>query len=253
MACSDDRRGNPPTGNGNGTTAARVASRERLVSVPYRETKLAGSGTIEGKVLIDGDAPEDGIITPSVDQAQCGSAWPDSSIVRDDAALGAVVVWLSDIALGKALPVERRTEILNRSCKLQPRLQAVIAGTTVNVRNDDRLLHTTRFVRAASDDTVATIPLTDDGQVVPNERIAAEPGLILVRCDQHPWMRGHIAVFANPYFAITQSNGAFRLDSVPPGHYYLRFWHERAVQPEGRIVEVRAGEVAGVELRVRLK
>jgi hypothetical protein len=133
-------------------------------------------------------------------------------------------------------------------------VQAVVAGTTVNVRNEDRLAHTTRFVRGGpGGDTLRSIPLTDDGQVVPNEHIAAKGGMIAATCVQHPWTRGYIAVFESPYFAVTDPSGAFQLDSVPPGKYHLRVWHERAVAPIEREVEVSAAGVSRVDVKVKLK
>src|SRR4029079_19698446 len=120
---------------------------------------------VGGTVAIGGDAPKDSIVTPSVDQEPCGTAYPDSSVVHRGSALGNAVVWLTDGTECKTLPCDRGTDIVNQDCRLLPRVQAVLVGTTVNVRNEDRLAHTTRFVRGgAGGDTLARIPLTDDGQ-----------------------------------------------------------------------------------------
>ena len=211
---------------------------------------LRSVGTITGRVTIEGDVPADSIVTPGMAPDICGSAYPDSSIVHQGNALANVVVWLADVKEGKVLPVERRTEIMNEDCRLVPRIQALVIGTTVNVRNEDRLAHTTRFLRG--NDTLAVIPLTDDGQVVPNEHIAAKGGLVAARCAQHPWTRGYIAVFESPYFAMTDQSGGFRLDSVPPGKYRLVAWHERGVAQVEREVTVTAGGSSSIELAVRL-
>lgn len=220
----------------------------------YKPVALASIGTIEGTVEIDGDAPADSVVTPTVDQQPCGTGFPDSSIVRRGNALGNAVVWLTDVKEGKALPLERRTEIENEDCRLVPRVQAVVVGTTVNVRNDDRLAHTTRFVLGgAGGDTLARVPLTDDGQVVPNEHIAAKGGLVAATCAQHPWTRGYIAVFESPYFALTDGSGGFRLDSIPPGTYHLRVWHERGASTIERDVTVTASGITRVDVKVKLR
>jgi len=225
-----------------------------LPSVAYKPVALASIGTIEGTVEIDGDGPADSVVTPTVDQQPCGAGFADSSIVRRGNALGNAVVWLTDVKEGKALPIERRTEIENEDCRLVPRVQAVVVGTTVNVRNDDRLAHTTRFVLGgAGGDTLARVPLTDDGQVVPNEHIAAKSGLVAATCAQHPWTRGYIAVFESPYFALTDGSGGFRLDSIPPGTYHLRVWHERGTSTIERDVTVSATGISRVQVKVRLR
>jgi hypothetical protein len=40
-------------------------------------------------------------------------------------------------------------------------------------------------------------------------------------------MRAHIAVLAHPFFAISDSNGAFTIKGLPPGEYEIEAWHER--------------------------
>jgi hypothetical protein len=133
-------------------------------------------------------------------------------------------------------------------------VQAVVAGTTVNVRNEDRLAHTTRFLRGGvGGDTLGTVPLTDDGQVVPNDHLAAKAGMIGAFCAQHPWTRAYIAVFESPYFAVTDESGTFRIDSVPPGRYHLIAWHERGDAQLERDVEVSAGGTSRVDLQLKLK
>ena len=224
-----------------------------LASVAYRASGVAAGGMIAGTVELDDDPPPDSVVSITGDQLVCGTTGTDSSIIHQGARLANVVVWLADVHEGKALPVERRTEIMNDHCQLQPRIQAVAVGTTINVRNEDRLAHTTRFTRAGTEDSLAVIPLTDDGQVVPNEHMAAKSGLIAVRCMQHTWTRGYIAVFENPYFAVTDATGAFHLDDVPPGKYHLVAWHERGTRQTEEVVEVSAGGETKVELKVRVK
>jgi hypothetical protein len=213
---------------------------------------LTSTGSIVGTVQLDGEVADSAIIT-TVDASICGAAIPDSSIVHRGTALANVVVWLADITQGKPLPIERRTEIENVDCQLEPRVQAVVAGTTVNVRNEDRLVHTTRFVRGGTGDTLAVVPLTDDGQVVPNEHIAAKAGMIAVSCAQHSWTRGYIAVFESPYFAVTDEAGTFRIDSVPPGKYHLIAWHERGRGTVDQEIEVKPAVENRAEVRMRVQ
>jgi hypothetical protein len=40
-------------------------------------------------------------------------------------------------------------------------------------------------------------------------------------------MRAYVGVFDHPYFAITDTNGAFSLPNLPPGAYSIEAWHER--------------------------
>jgi len=250
LGCSGD-----PSNTALAHTASPASSGSiALPSATYRPVPLGAIGSITGTVEIDGNAPSDSIVTPTVDRELCGTAYPDSSIVLRGRALANVVVWLADVREGKTLPIERRTEIVNEECRLVPRVQGVVVGTTVNVRNEDRLAHSTRFLRGgAGGDTLAVIPLTDDGEVVPNEHLSSKSGLVAAACVQHPWTRGYIAVFESPYYAVTDESGAFRIDSVPPGKYRLLVWHEREESQVEREVDVAAAGTARVDVKLRLK
>ena len=250
LACSGD-----PSHAAQARTPGRTSSGSiGLPSVTYKPVALGSVGTIVGTVTIDGNAPADSVVTPTKDQQLCGTAYPDSSVMLRGRSLANVVVWLADVKEGKELPIERRTEIVNEDCKLVPHVQAVVAGTTVNVRNEDRLAHTTRFLRGGpGGDTLATVPLTDDGQVVPNERLAVKGGMIGAVCAQHPWTRAYIAVFESPYFAVTDESGTFHIDSIPAGKYHLIAWHERGDSQVEHDVEVAAGGTSRVDLQVKLK
>jgi uncharacterized protein (DUF2141 family) len=50
---------------------------------------------------------------------------------------------------------------------------------------------------------------------------------ITLKCNMHPWMTAHLAVFSHPYFQVTGKDGSFNLTNVPPGTYTLAAWHER--------------------------
>ena len=79
--------------------------------------------------------------------------------------------------------------------------------------------------------------------------IDAPEVMVLVRCDVHPWMRAYLGVLDHPYFAVTPSDGSFRLANVPAGEYTLTVWHERFGGQE-RKVSVRPQQVTKAEIRL---
>jgi plastocyanin len=71
-------------------------------------------------------------------------------------------------------------------------------------------------------------------------------GLVTLRCDIHEHMRGLILVLATPHFVITDPEGRFRLEGLPPGRYVLKAWVDSKTtlaQP----VELTAGTVLKVD------
>jgi phosphatidate phosphatase APP1 len=87
-------------------------------------------------------------------------------------------------------------------------------------------------------DSAVTMPFFNTGQVVASERLTRRVGLVDVTCTLHPWTRGTIAVFDQPYFAVTDERGRFSLDSVPPGSYTLMIWRPDLDKPLERKIEV---------------
>ena len=158
------------------------------------------------------------------------------------------VVWIQDIRSGKPFPVEKRTELSSDDCVLDPPIQAVVVGTTFNVFNDDKEVHRLVFTRSGTHDTLTVMPFFNSGQVVASERLAKAPGIVDVQCARHPWMHGYIAVFSQPYFAVTDEHGGFAIDSLPPGKYTVLAWHEGMSSPSSQSVQIAANGRATVDL-----
>src|ERR1019366_3098485 len=136
------------------------------------------------------------------------------------------VYWIDGIRQGKPLPDDRRYELVSAGCTLTPRMQAVVIGGAIDVVNDDAVIHRLVFIRAGTHDTLQTMPFTNDGQVVATDRLTRTPGIIEVRCAQHPQERAYIAVFDHPYFGIGSAGERVTLDSIPPGDYQVLTWRE---------------------------
>ena len=64
------------------------------------------------------------------------------------------------------------------------------------------------------------------------------PGIVRVFCDIHSHMNAFILVFSHPFFAMTDADGRYRIDNVPPGTYSVIAWNE------GHRVGAEAGDGA---------
>ena len=227
MACDRSERERDARVDTNGEALA--ATPKSVQQAPsYTVRQLDAIGAVSGVVEIDGPLPPDSVIqSPAADQPVCIPTFIRRGIEHRGQRAAGVVVWIEGISSGKALPIERRFEVTNEDCGLEPEIQAAIAGGTLNVRNRDATEHRTRVTRREGGEVVATIRETDEGQVVPNDKVLAKPGVLELSCEAHPWTRSWIAVFDQPYFAVTGADGAFAMDSVPPGRYAVRLWHPR--------------------------
>ena len=221
-----------------------------LRGTPYKPAPLAAVGSISGTITLEGGARKDSVPI-TVDQDFCGRS-AEGPVTATAQGLSNSVVWIADMKTGKAHPVMKRSDLASDECAVTPRVQAAVVGTTFNVTNGDKLLHKLIFTPLGSTDTLTVMPFFNAGQVVASERLAKKSGIVSVICAMHPWTHAYIAVFDHPYFAVTAADGAFRIDSVPPGTYKLMVWHEGAAQPLERQVQVAANSATKLDVALTL-
>jgi hypothetical protein len=206
-------------------------------------------GRIAGRIQIDGILAADSTFKPNIDPEVCSVPAPRGA-ARPKSTPG-VVVWIDGLRSGKPLPLERRFTVTRDRCLFVPRTQAVIVGGTLNVLNLDPIAHTTRIVNTADNSVMAVIRQTGDGQVVPVDSVLRQPGRLELRCDLHPWARGWIVAFDQPYFAMASADGSFALDSVPPGRYRIVAWQEQLGEVADSVT-VTDGQKTDVVLKGRV-
>lgn len=234
----------------NAKTDDSAAGTVDVAGPPYAVGRVTGPGTVSGTVRLDGNPPID-TTTITRDQKICGTGAP-GRIAAASGGLADVLVWIADVRTGKPMPIEKRLELDSEDCVLEPRVQAATVGSTVNVFNDDRLLHRLVFVRAGTHDTLTVMPFFNDGQIVASEKLAKKPGIVAVTCALHPWTHGYIAVFDHPYFAVTDKSGRFAIDSLAPGTYKVMLWHEGMGEPIEKKITVAAGGTASIDVPIKL-
>ncbi|MEP6857548.1 MAG: hypothetical protein ABI994_04110 [Gemmatimonadales bacterium] len=252
LACSHDDTASAHTRNGAHPSGDGVAPRPSVIaaaSQPYKVVSVPVGGTVTGTVDIDGSAPVAAIIRPTVDQNVCGNSIAEKSLALAGTRVGGAIVWITDIHTGKAFPLERRFELANSNCTLDPYVQAMATTGTLNVSNDDRTVHTNRFINVGTGQIVGIAPFNDDGEVVPVDRFK-ESAEIEVVSDRHPWSHAWIAVLDHPYYAQTAASGTFSIEGIPPGRYLFRAWHP-ALGFADDSVSVVAGQQVSVAFKIR--
>src|SRR5882724_10121806 len=191
----------------------------------------AMAGEIVGKVKYAGNAPAPKQIPITKDQAVCGKAphLEDSFLVAADKGVKNVVVSISDPKDGKKMPVAASNPKIDQNgCRFVPRVQIVPAGQSVDIINDDGMLH-----------NIHTWPK--------NKKVMTElfekPDVIKISCDVHSWMQGWVIVAGHPYFALSDDKGTFKIADVPAGTYALEYWHETLGKQTKQVIVPATGSV----------
>lgn len=194
-------------------------------------------GTLKGKIILDGDLPEQKLLVRKGDAAVKDAAIcaaqdvPDDSLLidKDSKGIANVAIWLvkkpAKIHPDLATPKEAKVLFDQVGCRFTPHILTVRTGQTVTVVSGDATLHNTRGLPPKN------APF--NFSVAPKDRVGNDVSLTLaerlpvpINCDVHPWMRAHWLVLDHPYAAVTDKDGAFEIPNLLAGDHEFRIWHE---------------------------
>ena len=117
--------------------------------------------------------------------------------------------------------VKAEQQMLQKDLNFVPAILPIQVGTRVTFPNLDDTYHNIFSFSPAK--------RFDLGRYRPDETpipsvLFDVPGLVTLRCDIHEHMRALILVLDTPYFVLSDDDGRFRLNGLPPGHHTLKAW-----------------------------
>ncbi|HET8917309.1 MAG TPA: carboxypeptidase regulatory-like domain-containing protein [Candidatus Binatia bacterium] len=181
------------------------------------------AATLKGNVRYAGARVEKKTVPVTIDQYLCGKEKEAGDLVLSSTSgIRNVVVSLHGVPAGSKAPANGAPAKMDqKQCVFVPRVVVVPVGGTVEFLNSDRLLHNVRgsgkenppFNRAQPHARTISI-------------VFKSPEILRVDCDLHSWMRGWIVVAEHPFYAVTNEEGEFVFENVPPGKYKLQAWQE---------------------------
>ena len=131
----------------------------------------------------------------------------------------------------------QRATMDQRNETFVPHVLAITVGTTVDFPNSDNTYHNVFSLRGPR-------PF-DLGRYAAGRSKAIKfdrPGIVRVFCDIHSHMNAFILVFNHSFFALTDAEGRYRIDNVPPGSYNLVAWNEGVSSGPQPVVVSEGGE-----------
>jgi plastocyanin len=219
--------------------------------VKLASVNAAGESVVKGTVKFSGTAPKATRIDMS-DDPKCAKLHPGgasvATIVTDaKGGLDDVVVYIAEgVPQQNFDPPSQPVTLQQKGCLYEPRVLAVQAGQKVDVVNADTTTHNIHPIPKNNREWNKSQP----PGVPIEESFAREEVAIPVKCNVHPWMKGYIAVFKHPYFAVTGKDGSYEIKGLPPGSYTLQAWHE-GLDPVTEHVTVGSGETKSVDFALK--
>lgn len=186
----------------------------------------AGPGGVTGKVTLQGQPSKAKTINMSSEPgcAKLYSTPPTTEdvVVGPGGGLKNVVVYVSAGAPDGAVPPAQPISVTQKGCRFAPHVVIMQANQEVRVINEDATTHNIHPLAALNREwNKAQPPGTP-----PLEETFAREEFISVKCNIHSWMHSYFVVLKTPYYFVSNENGAFTLERLPPGKYTLSAWHE---------------------------
>jgi plastocyanin len=216
----------------------------------------APTATISGTVKLEGPAPHQRPIDmskdPSCAQSRGGApAAAENVVVGANGGLANVVVYISH-GLSSPVPVSSKPVTFEqKGCQYVPHVVAVNPGQHMTILNSDKTMHNIHPDPKPGGGNAAFNKSQLGGGPAMDVAWSAEEVAIPVKCNVHPWMHAFIVVVQGPN-GVSNNNGSFKLENVPPGTYTLTAWQE-TYGPETQQVTVAEGKPVTVDFTFEAK
>ncbi len=182
------------------------------------------AGELRGVVRFQGAPPSLPPLETTKERAICGDSVPDEAVLVAGGMLRNAVV----LVKGAPAPAPGKGVLDQRGCRYVPHVQVLPVGSTLEVVNGDPTLHNVHGYLGQATAFNLAMPSKDSRL----SRQLKKPGLVVVKCDVHDWMRAYVWVVDSPA-AVTGADGAYAIADLPPGTYEVTAWHEKLGELKG--------------------
>ena len=205
-----------------------------LISIVIFCSQLMAGGSITGTVTYEGKIPKlkkfDMAIEPvcvmkhEADPVKY-TGRSEALVLGDGNTMANIFVQVISGLPEKEYPAPEEPVVLDQNgCTYMPHVLALMVGQPLKFLNSDSVLHNLHTLPEENDEFNVTMPKFLKETL---RTFEYAEGMFPVKCDVHPWMGGFIAVLAHPFFDVTEKDGQYQLNDLPPGTYTLEAWHEK--------------------------
>jgi plastocyanin len=168
-------------------------------------------------------------VSGTVDMSQDPACKGDNkaeTVVAEGGNLANVFVYVKDGLGNRNFDVPKTAVVIDqKGCRYHPHVLGVMAGQQLEVKNDDPTTHNIHPTPKAGNQEWNESQ--GPGAAPIDKSFSREEIMLPVKCNQHPWMKMYINVVKNPFYAVTDKDGKYKIEGLPPGTYTLAFVQEK--------------------------
>jgi hypothetical protein len=217
----------------------------------YKVITVDNGGKLNGRVTLAGPIPKARsfhlIHAPNIEFCSRISDGKGHRLLFDftvskNRGLKDTIIALTDVKKGKPFLQKMQTFHIDR-CRANNYIIGIKNSENILIENTDPIQHeiVTYEVRNIYPNQTSNRPVTPKSSQVRSAFVRANASEYTIKCNLHPFLQTHGYLVKNPYYTVTDSNGNFSIDNIPPGTYNVVAWHTYIPQKKGVVTINPAG------------
>jgi len=223
------------------------------IAPDYKVITVDNGGKLKGRVTLAGPIPKARsfhlVHAPNIEFCARISDGRGHRLLFDftvsqNRGLKDTIVSLTNIKKGKPFPQKMQTFNIDR-CRANNYIIGIKNSENILIENTDPIQHeiATYEVRNIYSDQTSNRPVIPKSSQVRAAFVRADADEFTIKCNLHPFLQTHGYLVENPYYAVTDANGNFSIENIPPGTYEVVAWHTYIPEQKGTITIKESGEV----------
>ena len=161
---------------------------------------------------------------PVCGSSHSGPVYTENFKMTDDGSMEEALVYLRNVSYSGGAPKDS-VVLDQKGCIYKPHILGMVAGQKLLIKNSDATLHNIHAMPNVNKEFNFAMPKVVKEKTTSFSKSEEDP--FYIKCDVHPWMKSWALVQDHPYFAVTDKNGNFSIENIPPGTYEVVAWQER--------------------------